>query len=97
MRGRSAWVGVSAQRAGVNGPPFVPGFSQPLTVWDPARYGTLDIPDDDASYGIFTAAARLARAGALTGGSPGDVLIASGSSQSSRPQKEPSGRCDFRC
>ena len=82
MRSGNTWVGVSAQRAGVNGPPFVPGFSQPLTLWDPARYGTLDIPDDDASYGIFTAAARLAREGALTGGSPGELLIASGSSQS---------------
>ena len=82
IRGGNAWVGVSAQRAGVNGPPFVPGFSQPLTVWDPARYGTLAIPDDHASYGIFTAATRVAREGALTAWSPGDVLIASGSSQS---------------
>jgi hypothetical protein len=82
MRSGNAWIGVSAQRAGVNGPPLVPGFSQPLALWDPERYGTLDIPNDDLSYGIFTAAARLAREGALTAQAPVDVVIASGASQS---------------
>src|ERR1700704_3848026 len=66
VRAGNAWVGVSAQRAGVNGPPLMPGFSQPLEVWDPGRYRGLSIPTDDVSYGIFTAAARLARGGALT-------------------------------
>lgn len=46
---------VSAQAVGVH------GFSGPnpigLTAWDPERYGSLHIPSDDASYGIFTAAA----------------------------------------
>ena len=82
MRSGNAWIGVSAQRAGVNGPPLVPGFSQPLALWDPERYGTLDVPHDDLSYGIFTDAARLAHEGALTGGLPVDVVIASGASQS---------------
>jgi hypothetical protein len=46
---------VSAQAVGVH------GFSGPqplgLTTWDPERYGSLFIPSDDASYGIFSAVA----------------------------------------
>jgi hypothetical protein len=82
LRAGNTWIGISAQRAGVNGPPLTRGFSQPLELWDPERYGTLDIPSDDVSYGIFTAAARLARAGELTGGVPVDIVIAAGASQS---------------
>jgi hypothetical protein len=59
MREGYVWVGVSAQHAGVMGPPLRAGFSQPLTLWDPARYGSLSIPGDDFSYDIFTQAARL--------------------------------------
>ncbi len=59
MREGFVWVGVSAQRAGVMGPPLRAGFSQPLALWDPARYGSLSIPNDDFSYDIFTQAARL--------------------------------------
>jgi hypothetical protein len=59
MREGYVWVGISAQRAGVMGPPLVAGFSQPLTMWDAARYGALSIPTDDISYDIFTQAARL--------------------------------------
>jgi hypothetical protein len=59
MRDGYVWVGVSAQRAGVMGPPLRVGFSQPLRLWDPQRYGTLSVPNDDFSYDIFTQAARL--------------------------------------
>jgi hypothetical protein len=82
VRAGNAWIGVSAQRAGVNGPPLTRGFSQPLELWDPERYGALHIPSDDASYGIFTIAARLARAGELTAHEHVDIVIASGASQS---------------
>jgi hypothetical protein len=82
VRAGNAWIGVSAQRAGVNGPPLMPGFSQPLELWDPERYGTLSIPDDDLSYGIFTAAARVARGGTLTSHAPVDTIVAAGASQS---------------
>ena len=58
MREGFVWVGVSAQHAGVMGPPLRAGFSQPLTLWDAARYGSLSVPDDDFSYDIFTQAAR---------------------------------------
>ncbi len=88
LRSGYAWVGVSAQRAAVNGPPVLAGVSQPLTTWDPERYGTLDIPDDRLSYDIFTHAAQLL--GAARPRSPVDPLaglavrrlLATGASQS---------------
>jgi Alpha/beta hydrolase domain len=82
IRSGNAWVGVSAQRAGVNGPPLMAGFSQPLELWDPDRYGKLSIPNDDLSYGIFTVVARLVRRGSLTAQALVDTVIASGASQS---------------
>jgi hypothetical protein len=57
LRSGYAWVGVSAQRAAVNGPAVLPGVSDPLTAWDPERYGTLIIADDASSYDIFSQAA----------------------------------------
>ncbi len=62
LRSGFVWVGVSAQRAGVLGPPVIPGLSCPLTDWDPERYGTRAVPDDAYSYDIFTQAARGGRA-----------------------------------
>ncbi|HEX4505086.1 MAG TPA: alpha/beta hydrolase domain-containing protein [Alphaproteobacteria bacterium] len=59
MRAGYVWVGVSAQHAGVMGPPLRAGFSQPLTLWDAERYGSLSVPNDDFSFDIFTQAARL--------------------------------------
>ena len=59
MRSGYAWVGVSAQRAGVHGPPLIQGLSVPLVEWDPERYGTLVLPDDACSYDVFTQAARV--------------------------------------
>jgi Alpha/beta hydrolase domain len=82
LRAGNAWVGVSAQRAGVHGPPLMRGFSQPLELWDPVRYGGLLVADDDRSYGIFTAAARAVRTGAVTAERPADAVIAAGASQS---------------
>ena len=75
MREGHAWVGVSAQAAGV----------ETLAETDPVRYGSLDHPGDAYSYDIFTQAAR-----ALThheGAAPlarrrPETLIASGFSQS---------------
>jgi len=82
VRAGNVWVGVSAQRAGVHGPPLMRGFSQPLEVWDPVRYSDLLVADDDLSYGIFTEAARAARTGAVTADRAADVVIAAGASQS---------------
>lgn len=55
-----AWVGVSAQRAGLHSPTG-------LKAWSPDRYGTLDvtaggtITDDTLSYDIFSQAVRALR------------------------------------
>ncbi len=73
-----AFVGVSAQRAGVHG---YPGGATPgLVIWDPERYGSLSIPGDEASYGIFTQAAAAARDGRL--GFRAERVIGLGASQS---------------
>ncbi len=54
-----AWVGVSAQRAGIDG---LPGAEhRGLRGWDPERYGVLHHPGDDFSFDIFTQAARALR------------------------------------
>lgn len=50
-----AYVGVSAQRVGVEGFDADP---QGLRAWDPERYGSLHIEDDGLSYGIFGEVAR---------------------------------------
>jgi hypothetical protein len=80
-----AFAAVSAQAVGVHG---YSAFPQGLVAWDPERYGRLSIPTDDASYDIFTQAARLfgprrplAPIDPL-GGLRVDRLIASGGSQS---------------
>jgi hypothetical protein len=83
-----AYVGVSAQRVGVQ------GTTAGLTVWSPARYGTLDvtdggtITDDSLCYDIFSQAGQAI----LNTHGPGvhileglrpKLLIAVGASQSS--------------
>ena len=50
-----AVVLATVQRVGIEG---FPTNSQGLSTWDPARYGSLSIPTDDASYDIFTQVAR---------------------------------------
>ena len=52
-----AWVGVSAQEVGIHGFPAgmgrYGGRGRPLVVQDPARYGDLHHPGDQASFDIF--------------------------------------------
>jgi hypothetical protein len=69
-----AYVGISAQQVGIN----------QLKTFDPARYASLTTPGDDASYDIFSQAAKTVRdqsATVLHGLKP-QRLIASGHSQS---------------
>src|SRR5262249_55858145 len=86
IRGGYAWVGVSAQRVGVEGgPALVPVASLPLKTVHPARHGALHHPGDSFSYDIFSQAAQAIRQ--PSGANPlGDLkvkrLIASGESQS---------------
>lgn len=81
MRSRYAWVGVSAQRVGVN----------QLREWSPARYGNLDVTGggayltDQLSYDIFAQAAAAVRSpqGAdPMGGLSVQRVLAIGASQS---------------
>jgi hypothetical protein len=93
LRGGYAWVGVSAQRIGIEGGEVaveVPGaeglgLGRGLRAQDPDRYGDLRHPGDAFSYDIYTQVARALRA-------PGEVdpldgldverLLAVGESQS---------------
>jgi hypothetical protein len=60
MRSGYAWIGVSAQRVGVDA----------LRRWNPRRYGTLDVShggtltNDELSYDVFGQVAQAVRAGA---------------------------------
>jgi hypothetical protein len=61
LREGSAWVGVSAQSAGIEGGGAlsIPGIElQGLKDWDPERYGDLSHPGDQYSYDMFSQAAQ---------------------------------------
>lgn len=81
-----AWVGVSAQKVGIDG--FPGPDAAGLKVWDAQRYGSLSHPGDDYSFDIYTQAGRLVgpkRAPSATdplGKLPVKRLIAAGASQS---------------
>jgi hypothetical protein len=59
MRQGSAWVGVSAQKAGIDGGGLVPGM--PLKQADPGRYGSLVHPGDAFAWSIYSEVARALR------------------------------------
>jgi hypothetical protein len=91
LRAGDAWVGVSAQRIGVEGGPVlvkVQGVAgaedqgKGLKAIDPARYGTLEHPGDGFSFDIYTQAARALRAGAGLNGLRPQRVLAAGESQS---------------
>jgi hypothetical protein len=56
IRSGYAWVGVSAQRAGIDGGTGPVGSSLALKSVDPSRYGSLVHPGDDYSYDVFSQA-----------------------------------------
>ena len=59
MRSGYAWVGVSAQKGGIDGDGVnVLSFALPLKKLNPYRYSTLLHPGDKYSFDIFTQAAR---------------------------------------
>jgi hypothetical protein len=91
VRAGDAWVGVSAQRIGVEGGPVlvnvqgVPGAEDAgkgLKAIDPARYGTLEHPGDGYSFDIFTQVARAIGKGEGMSGLKPRRVIAAGESQS---------------
>jgi hypothetical protein len=76
-----AWVGVSAQRAGIEGGGFA-ALSFPLKKMDAKRYASLEHPGDAFSFDIFSQAGRAARDGRLLGGLAPRRVLAIGESQS---------------
>ncbi|MCL9795444.1 alpha/beta hydrolase domain-containing protein [Frankia sp. AgKG'84/4] len=83
------WVGVSAQRIGIEGGPVLvptPGASglagKGLKTIDPARYGSLTHPGDGFSFDIYTQITRALRTGAALDGLRPQKVIAAGESQS---------------
>jgi hypothetical protein len=81
-----AWVGVSAQKIGIDG--FPGPDAAGLRQWDETRYGSLNHPGDAYSYDIYTQAARAVAPDRSTsgadpmGGIKVERLIAAGASQS---------------
>ena len=78
-----AWVGVSAQKVGIDGGGFVEGIH--LKLLAPDRYNQLDHPGDAWSFDIYTQVAALLRVPGKEnplGGPVPDTLIAAGESQS---------------
>ena len=78
-----AWVGVSAQKVGIDGGGFVEGIH--LKLLAPERYGALEHPGDAWSFDIFTQVGALLRVPGNEnplGGLVPENLIAAGESQS---------------
>lgn len=86
IRQGAAWVGLSAQKVGIEGGTAAVGvISIPLKTYDPQRYGSLSHPGDSFSYDIFSQAGQAIRdrAGiAALDDLPVRRLVALGESQS---------------
>ena len=95
VRAGWAWVGVSAQRAGLEGGSiFQTAGEEPddtsrramvlpaLKESDPVRYGALHHPGDAFCFDIFSQAARAVRDGGVLGPLSAEYLLAAGQSQS---------------
>jgi Alpha/beta hydrolase domain len=81
IRRRHAWVGVSAQRAGIEGGGLVDNGMHLKQVF-PGRYGVLSHPGDAWSFDIFSQAGQAVRDCAVLGEHAAGRLIAAGHSQS---------------
>jgi hypothetical protein len=97
LRSGWAWVGVSAQRVGVEGGGDIFASEQEqaepesagrmmalpaLKESDPARYGSLHHPGDAFCFDIFAQAAHAVRTGAVLGPLTAQCVLAAGVSQS---------------
>lgn len=83
MRRGAVWVGVSAQKAGIEGGGLLPG-GMPLERANPARYGGLVHPGDAFAFDIYTQVGRSLRARGAGPLGPLEArrLVAIGQSQS---------------
>ena len=82
-----AWVGVSAQKVGVDGGMAATSaaFGTSMAKYDPERYGSLSHPGDMYSYDMYTQAAKVIKGEGtmeILGGLKAEHLIAYGESQS---------------
>lgn len=82
MRTGAVWVGVSAQKTGIDGGGLL-GAGSNLKAVAPERYGTLSHPGDAFAYDIYTqAGATLRSSGGPLAGFPVETVLAVGESQS---------------
>jgi len=82
-RNGAVWVGVSAQKAGIDGGGLVPGM--PLKQADADRYRSLDHPGDAYALGLYGAIGRALRSSGAAGPLAGldlEQVFAIGESQS---------------
>src|SRR5262249_20287122 len=77
-----AYVGVSAQKVGVEGGQSLGGGGMPLKKANPARYGQLAHPGDAFAFDIFSQAGQAVRSGHVLGPLAPKHVIATGESQS---------------
>jgi hypothetical protein len=82
LRSGWAYVGVSAQKVGVEGGQSLGGAGMPLKKQNPARYGMLSHPGDNFAFGIFSQAGQAVRNGHVLGPLAPNRVIATGESQS---------------
>jgi hypothetical protein len=83
VRAGFAYVGVSAQKVGIEGGVSLNSAPMPLKTADPERYGALSHPGDEFAYDIFSQIGQVLRApGDPLGGLVAQRLIAAGVSQS---------------
>lgn len=81
LRSGYAYVGVSAQRVGVEGGSRF-GSGGALKLANPARYGKLSHPGDAFAFDIFTQAGQVVDSGRVLGGLKHKSVLAMGESQS---------------
>lgn len=82
LRSGFAYVGVSAQKVGVEGGQSLGGAGMPLKKANPARYGGLAHPGDQFAFDIFSQAGEAVRAGHVLGPLKPIRVLATGESQS---------------
>jgi hypothetical protein len=84
LRSGMVWIGVSAQRVGVEGGGNPTGAPRVLKIADPERYGSLNHPGDDYSYDMFSQIGALVwnESSTLLGDLVPERVIAAGESQS---------------
>ena len=82
LRSGMAYVGVSAQKVGVEGGPSMGGAGMPLKKANPARYGTLVHPGDQFAFDMFSQAGQAVKRGAVLGPLKAKQVLATGESQS---------------